>query len=124
MKLNLTCIKFNNLQYKKFFLVRKIYSNFVGLDFPIDDITNEIKDLKDNYDYSLIDYLKDLLDSLDLPYQKIPYRKKIIPLVYNLDIQEYKEKKLITRNLNKIYNIPHLLVRKLRKHNYQVLALI
>ena len=115
------------LNYKYFLLSYKILNKFFCGKIPSLYISDEIKDWIYFFDYSLNDYLNDLSNTLDDLKFKKKYRfKYIIPIKYNipkcnLDIN----RKLKYSRVHYIYdNLQIATYHKIKKHNYNILALL
>ena len=112
-----------------YYIFNKLYGNEEYYD-NFNDCISDLKDLKDNYNYTQLEYLKDLAEIINkdscIYYSKNVEYKRVIPFQYNLDIKKYNmiEKNLEYRRIHKVYNISLANYRKIKKNNYQVLALL
>ena len=114
----------NSLNYKYFLIPYKIYFDFFSKHIPPSLMCDEIKDWIEYFDYTKLEYLIDLSNTFDnIPIKKKYVYKKTVPFYY--DIINFDMKKEIKYlKVHKIYNIQRAIFNKIKKNNYQVLALI
>ena len=114
----------NSLNYKYFLIPYKIYFDFFGKNMSPSLLCDEIKDWIEYLNYKKLEYLIDLSNTFDnMPIKKDYIYKKTVPFYYNLiDFNINKEIKYL--KVHKIYNIQRAIFNKIKKNNYQVLALI
>ena len=128
--------KIKKLEYYKHLYPLFIKNNFIENEEGLNELKSCILDLKNTYEYTLLEYLRDLKYSIkrmnNYNYRHYNYglyknfkKKRTIMFNYKEDIKENNIKKKIGNyKVHHTYNIPISSYRYLKKHKRNILALI